>query len=78
MSAPTFLRRLGPKSACLKTEACPDILELADGDFAVIGLDITAESVGRLPQSVGCGQGERIVKIPRSILVQAKTDIPTS
>jgi hypothetical protein len=75
MNAPTFLRRLGPKSVCFKTEACPDILELADGDFAVIGLDITGDSVGRLPAGSGCGQGERIVRIPRKVLVQAITDI---
>lgn len=70
-----FVRRLGPQNACFKTEGCPDILELADGDFAVIGQDITAESAGRLPSTVGCSRGERIVRIPRQVLVQAKTDI---
>lgn len=73
---PIFVRRLGPQNACFKTEACPDILELADGDFAVIGQDITAESAGHLPPNVGCGQGERIVKIPRQLLIHVKPDIP--
>lgn len=76
MNTLTFLRRLGPKSECAKTEACPDIILLEGGDYAVIGLDITADSVGRLPPSVGCGPNERIVRIPRNILVLAKPDIP--
>ena len=55
---------------------CPEILELESGDFAVIGADITAESVGNLPAGTGCGPGERIVLIPRGKLVAARADIP--
>lgn len=55
---------------------CPDIWELADGDFAVIGPDITAEAGGRLPPSASCGPDERIIKLPRRSLVLAKPDIP--
>ena len=76
MNPPVFVRRLGRKAACLNTEACPDVLLLADGNFAVIGLDITSDSAGRLPAGVGCGQGERIVMIPREVLVAARSDIP--
>jgi hypothetical protein len=78
---PVFVRRLGPdphaggaKTVCL--DGCPDILELESGDFAVIGLDITATSKGRLPATVGCGPDERVVWIPRKTLVLAKNDIP--
>ena len=76
-----FLRRLGPdphangaKTAALS--GCPDILELESGDFAVIGIDITAKASAHLPPTVGCGPDERIVWIPRTTLVLAKPDIP--
>jgi len=76
MSNLTFLRRLGPKSSCAKTEACPDIILLEGGDYAVIGLDITSDSLGRLPPTVACGANERIVRIPRKTLILARPDIP--
>lgn len=77
MNAPIFTRRLGPRKECLLTEACPDILELADGDFAVIGHDITDASAGRLPTDAACGAGEKVVRIPRSVLLAALPDIKT-
>lgn len=77
----TFLRRLGPDphangalTPCLK--GCPDILELESGDFAIIGKDITAQSIAHLPATAGCGPDERIVWIPRKTLILAKSDIP--
>lgn len=75
MNLPTFTRRLGPKKECLITESCPDILELEGGDFAVIGLDITEPSKGRLSSDAGCGSGERVVRVPRSVLLSAIPDI---
>jgi hypothetical protein len=51
-------------------------LELDNGDFAVIGSDITADAAGKLPPSVSCGPDERIIRIPRRTLVLAKQDIP--
>jgi hypothetical protein len=48
---------------------------LADGDFAVIGADIT-DAAGMLPPTAGCGPDERIIRIPRKTLVLAKRDIP--
>jgi hypothetical protein len=76
-----ILRRLGPDphangatTSCLK--GCPDILELVTGDFAVIGKDITGDTMAHLPPTVGCGPDERIVWIPRKTLVLAKPDIP--
>jgi hypothetical protein len=77
-----FVKRLGPDPhvggarthACL---GCPDLWELDDGDFAVIGTDITLFS-NHLPPSASCGPDERIVKIPRRTLVLAKPEIPTA
>jgi hypothetical protein len=48
------------------------------GDFAVIGQNITAAAVSRLPDFAHCGPDECVVRIPRSILVLAKQDIPDS
>lgn len=75
-----FVRRIGPleKSAvpqCQSTCGCPDIWELENGDFAVIGADIT-EHAGLLPPTAGCAPTERMVRIPRRLLVQAKAHIP--
>ena len=77
-----FLRRIGPdphaggaQTSFLK--GCPDIFELVDGDFAIIGKDIT-ELAGQLPPSASCGPDECMVRIPRKTLVLAKNDIPES
>ena len=74
-----FKRRLGidPHAGGQKTPGlygCPDILELDNGDFAVIGADIT-DLTGKLPPSASCGTDERVVMIPRKTLVLAKPDI---
>jgi hypothetical protein len=55
---------------------CPDIFELANGDFAVIGTDATATLDGRLPADAGRADYERIVVISRETLLRAKADIP--
>jgi hypothetical protein len=74
-----ILRRLGdPGRQCQGGHYCPDIFELNDGDFAVVGPDITSEAQAKLPPGSGCGPGERIVRIPRKTLVSAKADIPSA
>jgi len=79
-AVPQFVRRLGldPHANGAQTaslEGCPDIFELSDGNFAVIGVDIT-QFAGNLPPTAGCGPDERIVRIPRNLLIGAKADIP--
>lgn len=76
-----FIRRLGPDPHAngAKTVAlcnCPDIFELESGDFAIIGIDITDTAKPKLPSSASCGPDERIVFIPRNLLVNVKPDIP--
>jgi len=76
-----FKRRLGPNPHANGQQTpglygCPDILELENGDFAIVGADITSLAADKLPPGVNCGPDERIVKIPRRILVGAKPDIP--
>ena len=51
---------------------------MTTGDFAIIGTDITDQAAGFLPSDAGCGPGERIVRLPRKILVGARTDIPSA
>lgn len=76
-----FLRRLGPdphangaSTPALKN--CPDLWELEDGNFIVIGINKTGELGDRLPPTASCGPDERIVWIPRKTLVNAKSAIP--
>jgi hypothetical protein len=73
-----FTRRLGPVSVlpCSGGHGCPDLLEMESGDFAVIGTDITDIASAKLPTGSGCGPGERIVQVPRRMLMAAKHDIP--
>ena len=83
MPAPKFLRRIGPDphangAQTIAAQNCPDIWELADGDFAVIGIDITDTCIGDLPATAGCGPDERVVRVQRRILVDARRDIPAS
>lgn len=76
-----FKRRIGPdphagQERTPGLHGCPDLWELDNGDFAVIGRDITAEAGRQLPAGVTCGPDERIVVIPRRALVHAGPDIP--
>ena len=76
-------RRLGPPPHAdghrtVAANGCPDIFELTDGDFAVIGIDMTAEAARQLPGDASCGPDERIVRVPRRTLVLARADIPES
>ncbi|MFI6560979.1 hypothetical protein [Streptomyces sp. NPDC050534] len=54
------------------------MFELSDGRFAVIGLEMTEEIRGLLPSDAGVGPGERVVVLPREVLVDARSDIPES
>ena len=76
-----FLKRIGPDphengAQTVGGRCCPDIWELEGGDFAVIGIDITAAATPALPPTAGCGPDERIVRLPRNLLINAKRDIP--
>ncbi|MEU3984750.1 hypothetical protein AB0F77_32605 [Streptomyces sp. NPDC026672] len=75
-----FKRRLGKSASELghsgQGEECPEIWELDNGDVVVIGRDLTEALASRLPDGVSIGSNERLVVIPRSMLISAKTDIP--
>ncbi|MEU6174502.1 hypothetical protein ABZ832_21605 [Streptantibioticus parmotrematis] len=75
-----FRRRLGksPQELGNTTDNpdCPDMWELENGDIAVIGRDLTSSLGRRLPEGVSVGADERLVVVPRNMLVAAKRDIP--
>jgi hypothetical protein len=77
----TFLRRIGksPQELGVTSDGpdCPDMWELENGDVAVIGRDLSSSLGTKLPAGVSLGSDERLVVIPRSMLVAAKPDIPS-
>ncbi len=55
-----FAKRIGPDphangAKSVGGDGCPDIWELDNGDFAVIGIDITDVAIAKLPPTAGCG-----------------------
>lgn len=75
-----FVRRISPSPHEGNTSSggnsCPDIWELADGTFAVIGAESTAALTPLLPPDAFLDPGEAIVVLPRHVLVKAKHNIP--
>ncbi|WP_283135151.1 hypothetical protein [Rhizohabitans arisaemae] len=78
----TLKRRLGRSAAELECSGgdsgCPDIWELDNGDIAIVGRDLTAAYASRLPASMTMAHDEKLVVIPRIMLMAAKGDIPDS
>ena len=75
-----FARRLGKSPHELgdtkEDITCPDLWELSNGDVAAIGRDLTEVYRDQLPSGVSVGPDERIVILPRNLLIAAKPDIP--
>ncbi|MER5480312.1 hypothetical protein ABT026_25575 [Streptomyces sp. NPDC002734] len=74
-----ILRRIGAsprERGSVNGATCPDIFELEDGNFAVIGTEATADLDSHLPSDAARADYERIVVISRETLVRAKADIP--
>jgi hypothetical protein len=75
-----FLRRLGEngRQLCAGGQHCAQILEMNDGDYAVVGKLITEEAVKALPPGPGVGADEGVVKVPRAVFVAARTELPAA
>lgn len=75
-----FSRRIGKSAhelgATSGDGSCPDIWELGNGDYAVIGTELTDAYAARLPDGVSIDPHERLIIIPRATLLAAKADIP--
>jgi len=83
MKGLTITRRIGSHphavdSLTSSKPGCPDIFELSNGNFAVIGRNKTRALKGRLPNDASCGPDESIVEVDRHVLVNARNDIPKS
>jgi hypothetical protein len=57
---------------------CPDIWELEDGSFLVVGTDRTDELRHLVGKGIYLDERERIITIPRHTLVSAKDSIPAT
>ena len=57
---------------------CPQILEMEDGDFAAVGPDITNEAIPAMLPGPGIGPKERVIRIPRQVLIAARAEIPAA
>ncbi|MFI6460064.1 hypothetical protein [Streptomyces sp. NPDC050528] len=74
-----IVRRIGAsprERGSLSGDTCPDIFELSDGNFAVIGTEATAALDKELPPDAARASYENIVIITRETLLRAKADIP--
>lgn len=73
-------RRLGlapaERADCTSSGNCPDVFELATGDFAIIGTDVSLEL--DLPADAGRSETERIVVVPRGVMLAAVRDLSSS
>ena len=75
-----FKKRIGPDPHAngrqtSGAQGCPDIWELEDGSFAIIGAK-ASHLKSKLPKTASCGHDEDIIIVPRETLVWAKNDIP--
>jgi hypothetical protein len=74
----TIKRRMSPAGGVSNSsgrKSCPDFFELEDGNFILIGKDITDVMRNSLPEDAACGNEEKIVLIPRALIVSAKDNI---
>ena len=78
--AAQFTRRLGKSPHELGNTnediTCPDLWELSNGDVAAIGRDLTEVYRDQLPPGVNVGSDERIIILPRNMVIATKPDIP--
>ena len=59
----------------MKKAVCPDIFETETGDFLIIGRDVTSILEPEIPADAIISKGERVVLIPRDLLVSAAENI---
>lgn len=73
----TIGRRLGlapsQRADCSNSGNCPDLFELENGDYAVIGRDVSFAL--DLPADAGRSDSERVVMVPRAVMLAAARDL---
>lgn len=65
-----------PKADSSGANGCPDLWELEDGSFLVVGADRTDELKHLVGDGLYLDEHERMIVIPRRTLVSARTAIP--
>jgi hypothetical protein len=71
-------RRRGtpPVLRCSTNVTCPDVFELVDGSFAVMGRDATVQLDDKLSAvEAARAADERIVVLPREVMLDALRDL---
>ena len=58
---------------CGSTVDCPDVFLLDSGDYVIIGRDVSSSI--SLPEDAGCSANERVVEVPREVMLAAFRDI---
>lgn len=71
-------RRLGVAPSeradyCSSSGNCPDVFELENGDYAIIGQDVSFDL--DLPADAGRSEAERIVVVPRPVMLAAAREL---
>lgn len=69
--------KAGRSAQSTSANTCPDIWELEDGTFLVIGTDRTEELRNLVGDDVHLDSTERMIVLPRRTLVSAKNRIPS-
>lgn len=72
------VKKYGKGGAILMSKGgrrCPDVLRNEDGDFLVIGEEITDISQYSLPEDVSCDVNEKIVLVPKKVMLSAIGEI---
>ncbi len=64
------------RADCTSSGNCPDVFELGNGDFAIIGTDVSLDL--DLPADAGRSETERIVVVPREVMLAAVRDLSSS
>jgi hypothetical protein len=76
---PVVGRRVGlapsERADCTSSGNCPDVFELENGDYAIVGRDVSF--VLELPADAGRSEAERIVLAPRTVMMAAARDLLT-
>lgn len=75
----SMYKRLGRNAdaQCVGGFHCPQVLEMEDGDFAVVGKLITEEARKNIPPGAGVGPNEGVVKVPRHVMADVRPDLPS-
>jgi len=71
------LKKLGldKPNPCCGRSTCPAVFISENGDFVIVGTDVTTELKKNLPIDSGCASYEKIVKIPRNIMLKAIEEV---